>query len=478
MKPRWAIAAICLGLLGCLGPRAARFQSAEEGDAKAVEMRLIGELTIVASQEEVPVVGVGLVSGLAGTGGGMPPESPWRDMLEQDLKKRGIGNSKAIMSSPDCQMVLVSARVPAGTRKNDLIDVEVTVPENSRCTSLKGGYLYSCDLFNFENAKNITPGYQGKATNYKGYAVVRAEGALITGVAGKVRVAATRNRNAKPEEPSNDEPTQRAAYVWSGGKCLMDPPLMLLLNSELPSRFAAQVADRINQTFPGMKVGRDGLAAAKNKTLVALGIPQQYRHDVAHYLRVVRAIPLERTPPLDSPYRRQLADQLLDPAKCLSAAIRLEALGDDSVPVLKSALAAPSPLSRFAAAQALTYLRKRDGVEELTRLAKELPALRGLCLTALASLDESICHVKLAELMSDREPTLRYGAFFALRTLDDRAQEVACEHCKDAYWVHQVAEDGQPMVHYLTSRRTEIVLFGQNPSLLPDARLMFGEGEE
>jgi hypothetical protein len=227
-----------------------------------------------------------------------------------------------------------------------------------------------------------------------------------------------------------------------------------------------------------MKMGRDGLAAAKNKTLVALGIPQQYRHNIAHYLRVVRAIPLERTPPLDSPYRRQLADQLLDPAKCLSAAIKLEALGDDSVPVLKSALAAPSPLSRFAAAQALTYLRKRDGVEELTRLAKELPALRGLCLTALASLDESICHVKLAELMADREPTLRYGAFFSLRTLDDRAQEVACEHCKDAYFVHQVAEDGPPMVHYLTSRRTEIVLFGQSPSLLPDARLLFGEGEE
>ena len=44
-------------------------------------------------------------------------------------------------------------------------------------------------------------------------------------------------------------------------------------------------------------------------------------------------------------------EQLLDPSKCLQAALRLEAMGEDSVPQLKPALAAPMPLSRFAAAQ-------------------------------------------------------------------------------------------------------------------------------
>jgi hypothetical protein len=145
------------------------------------------------------------------------------------------------------------------------------------------------------------------------------------------------------------------------------------------------------------------------------------------------------------------------------------------VPALRSALSAPYPSSRFAAAQALTYLRKRDGVEELTRLAKEEPALTGLCLTALASLDESICHVKLNDLMSAERPELRYGAFCALRVLDERAPEVAGEHCRDAYWLHPVAADSKPMVHYRTSRRSEFVLFGQNPAFLPDLRVLSGE---
>ncbi len=475
MKPRWAIAAICVGMMGCFGPRAARFQSAEESDAKGPEIRVIGEITTVASQEEVPVVGVGIVSGLNGTGGGMPPDSQWRIMLENDLKKRGINNPRGVMSSLDCAMVIVSAKIPTGTRKNDMIDIEVNLPEMSRCTSLRGGYLYSCELFSFANARSVSPGYRGNGENFKGYAMIKAEGPLITGVTGKVKTSAG-PRNAKPDDYRNEEDSNKLGWVWGGGKCQLDPPIMLLLNSDQQySRVAAQVADRINQTFPGMKLGRDGLAVAKNKSLIALGVPLQYRHNLAHYLRVVRAIPLDRAPPLESPYRRQLAEQLLEPTKCLSAAIRLEALGEDSVPALKAALAAPLPLSRFAAAQALTYLRKRDGVDELARLAKEQPALSGLSLTALASLDESICHAKLTDLMSQRDATLRYGAFFALRVLDERAPEVEGIHCKDAYWLHQVAVDGPPMAHYLTSRRTEIVLFGQGPSLLPDLRLAFGD---
>lgn len=474
MKPRWAIVALCVGMTGCFGPKATRFQSAE-GEPHAPEVRVVGDISDVANQQEQAVIGVGLVTGLTGTGGGAPPQSQWRDMLENDLKKRGIRNPRAIMDSPDCAMVIVSARIPAGARKNEPIDVEISLPDMSRCTSLRGGYLNRCELFNFENTRNISSNVQGSGRFLKGYALMKAEGPVIAGVKGKIRLAA-RDGDAKPADYRNEEESLKTGCIWGGGKCVTDPPLMVVLHSDQQfARIAAGVADRINQSFPGMKFGRDGLAVAKSRSMIALGVPQQYRHNIAHYLRVLRAIPLDHTPAPDSAYRRQLAEQLLDPARCLAAAVRLEALGEDSVPVLRAALSAPYPISRFAAAQALTYLRKRDGVEELTRLAKEEPILRGLCLTALASLDESICHIKLADLMSAKEPDLRYGAFFALRVLDEHAPELAGEHCKDAYWVHQVAVDSTPMIHFLTSRRTEIVLFGQNPALLPDMRLAFGD---
>ena len=474
MKPRWAIVAVCVGLVGCFGPRA-RFQSAEENENKGPEVRTIGDITFLESQQEMSVEGVGLAVHLNGKGGGAPPAGPQREMLEKDLLRRGIRKPQTVLESRDCAMVILRAKIHAGVRKNDPIDIEVSLPDGSRCESLRGGYLVSCELFNYSSIKELNPNHQGADRSLKGYPLVKAEGAIITGVTGKVGRAAG-ERGASPETYRNEEESHKAGSVWSGGKCQIDPPLLLSLNEgQRSARFSAHVADRINQTFPGMNFGRDGLAVARNQALVALGVPLQYRHNIAHYLRVVRAIPLERNPPMDSPYRRQLANQLLDPAKCLSAALRLEALGEDSVPALRAALAAPLPLSRFAAAQALTYLRKRDGVDELARLAVEQPALRGLCLTALGSLDESICHVKLADLMSHQDPTLRYGAFYALRVLDDRAAEVPGEHCKDAYWVHQVATDSTPMIHCLTSRRAEIVLFGKGPSLLPGERLSFGE---
>jgi flagellar basal body P-ring protein FlgI len=469
MKRRWVMLAMCLGMVGCFGPRAARMQSPEEGEK--AEVRTIGDVADPALQDEIPVYGVGLVTHLNGTGGGAPPAGKARDDLERDLKKKGVRNVKSTLENPNCAMVLVRGTIPASCRKNDVIDLEISVPDQSHCTSLKGGYLLACELYNYEDAKNINPNKNIGAL--QGYPLVKAEGAVVAGLTGKVQAV---ERTEKSDSYSNEDESLRGGHVWGGGKVQIDPPIMLLLRPNFQySRIADQIANRINATFPGMKYGRDGVASAKNKSLVMIAVPTQYRFDLPHYLRVVRAIPLDHSPPPDSPYRKQLAEQLLDPSKCLQAAIRLEALGEESVPLLRPALSATMPLSRFAAARALTYLRKRDGVEELTRLAKQHPALRGLALTTLASLDESICHTKLADLMAEPNPELRYGAFCGLRRLDERAPELAPEKCKDAYTVHQVAPESESMVHYLTGRRTEFVLFGKTPTLLPGLRITAGD---
>ena len=57
----------------------------------------------------------------------------------------------------DCSLVLVSAMIPAGSHKGDPIDVEVTLPEGSRTTSLRGGYLQECTLWTYDTAHNVVP---------------------------------------------------------------------------------------------------------------------------------------------------------------------------------------------------------------------------------------------------------------------------------------------------------------------------------
>jgi flagellar basal body P-ring protein FlgI len=476
MKARWLILLLSLGLglVGCLHPKF-RPQSPDDAESKEAQERTIGDVSKVANVEPTSVFGIGLVVNLSGTGGGLPPVSSYRTTLENDLKARGVRDINGMLGSPNNTMVIVTAEIPAGSRKGDAIDAIITLPDQSRCTSLKCGYLVQCELYNYELAKRVNPNAQGNKS-LRGYKLAMAEGRVLVGVEGKGQVRAETVAAKTGGEREDDEDSPKFGRVWGGSTCLESPPLALELNTDQQqARIAARVAERINETFPGARIGNDQLASAKNRALIILGVPSQYRHNLPHYLRVVRAIPLDHVPPKDGAYRRKLAEQLLDPAAAISAAIRLEALGEDSVPVLKSALKEPSFLVRFAAAEALAYMRKPACGEELARLAKEQPALRAHCLTALASLDESICRRKLEDLMGEKDAALRYGAFHGLRIMDDRDAEVTGTKLNNSYWLHQVAKDSPPMVHYLTSRRPEIVLFGDAQTLVAPFRIAVGE---
>jgi hypothetical protein len=456
------------GVLGCMDPKT-RLQSADESEAaKNLEARTIGDISTVANLEPTPLFGVGLVVGLNGTGGTCPP-SPYRSELEHNLRKHKDSDVKDLIDSNNNTMVIVKAIVPPGARKNDPLDLDILLPDASKCTSLKDGFLLKCDLKNFDSTKRVAPNSEGPNRGLIGSTMAYAEGTVV--LESDCRAFRTTTVSTGANEES-----QKVGRVWGGGKCLIDPPIYLILNPDQHyARVAAKVAERVNCTFPGARMGSDGLAIAKNDRLVMLGVPSNYRQNIPHFLRVVRAIPLERNPPMDSPYRKRLNEQLMEPAKSMSAALRLEALGEESVPVLRAALAAPSPLTRFAAAQSLAYLRKPACAEELAHLAREQPKLRSYCLVALSSLDESACHIRLAELMNDREPEVRYGAFRALRMLDDHASEVAGVKYNESFWIHKVALDSPPMIHILSSHRPEIVLFGEKQVMAAPFRIAVGD---
>src|SRR5262249_41207572 len=157
----------------------------------------------------------------------------------------------------------------------------------------------------------------------------------------------------------------------------------------------SNVESAINQVFHGSGGPfHEKLAVAKNKQVVMLAVPQQYKHNLPHYLRVVRLVPIpdgSESQQSDSiAHRRPPTDGLLDPSRTVVAALRLEAVGQDSVPTLKLGLTSKHPLVRFTSAEALAYLGDPGCGEELAKAAEEQPALRAYALTAMASLDEGI----------------------------------------------------------------------------------------
>jgi hypothetical protein len=457
------LAALMLAAGGCLQQQT-RGQKEEEPEHDRYQVPTVGEKTNVGGSEPIPVSGVGLVTGLDGTGGEAPADG-FRAMLEKDLQVAGVRNVKAVLRSPNNALVLVSGLIPPGARKGEQIDIDVTLPRGSKATSLRGGKLMHCALRNYDFAENYNPNRSGLLT---GTILAHAEGPVLVSVGSK-----------------EDDDGQRQGRIWSGGRCKFDQPMQLLTNTDQGSaRLVALITERINQTLmPGIR-GNDptttSIARAQDKVAVALQVPAQYRLNIPRFLRVVRLIPLEDGPDSQRKpghtYRQQLDEDLLDPAHTVTAALRLEALGTSSIPHLKRGLQSPHPLVRFCSAEALLYLGSPGGADEAARAVLEQPLLRAFGLAALASLDEAVCQVKLGEVLAQaRDDESRYGAFRALRELDDRNPATRGELLNDAFWLHRATPNTPPMVHVSTVHRAEIVLFGEEPFLRPPFALMAGE---
>lgn len=475
------VAAALAGACGCFHPNL-RLQGADDRE-KDKHVELVRDVADVGNVMPQQLSGVGLVENLDGTGDS--PAGEFRKMLEVQLRKQKTENIKSLLDSPNNALVLVTAFIPPGARKGDALDIQVTLPEGSKATSLKGGYLRECVLRNYEAASNLNPKYANSQSIFQGHILGKAKGPLLVGL-------------GNPGEPAE----LRRGRIWEGGVTLIDRPFYLLLKNDRKSASVAnvvaqrinlmfqddvqkqlqvlkqrhllllkEVTDEINDKFSVAAPSRDTARAAR-PDLVAVRVPYAYRLNQERYLRVALLVPLREAPEHRIAYRQRLKDLLEDPKETVRGALRLEALGKESAPALKDALKHDHPLVRFCAAESLAYLGSTSGAEELAICAERHPELRAYALTALASLDENICRQKLTDLLSLDDAELRYGAFRALRLQGLR--DNFGEEKMPTFTVHQVAPRATPLVHASVQKRAEIVFFGEPIQLVPPLRILAG----
>lgn len=445
--------------------KSSKREKEEDNDfGSRVETPLLAEYMSVQGNTVIVLRGVGLVTGLNGTGGD-PSPSALRTQLQNEITRRGLPNGKQILASQDTALVVVTAYLPAMVRKGQRFDVRVALPPNSNARSLKGGWLLETRMFEEQNV-------EGRGS-LKGHNYAVAGGAILTSLGVKD------NRDERHAE-------LMSGTIPGGAISLTDRDLTILLRTEKRgSRNSERVANAVSARFHRYnKYGqRIPCAEAKTEKMVELKTHEQYANNFPRYQAVIRSLALNESDVARRIRMEMLARDILDPEKCQKVvagvaacptALQLEAIGDDAIPFLKDALQSDSFDVRFQAAQSLAYLGDVSGVQVLTETAKEQPAFRVYALVALSVIDDADTVLSLRELMNEDSLETRYGAFRALKELDPHDPSLNPVSFENRFVAYVVDSIGEPMVHVTRRRAPEIVIFGPDQSLKLPAVLNAG----
>jgi len=422
---------------GCTTP-ALRSQSPEEFAEKTEKKtKLVGDVARPHNNTYLKAESVALVTGLANTGED-PAPSPQRATLLHEMQTLGVPNPNQMLASPTTALVLVRGFLPPGVQKGDKFDVEVQIPSRSETSSLRGGWLMETRMSELAVLGNQI---------HEGHLMATAEGPVL------VDPAATGEK---------DRGLLVRGRVLGGGTALKSRPLALVIVPDEKSiRLSSQIGVSINKRFHTFANGiKKGVANPKTDEFIELALHPRYKDNVGRYLRVVRAVAVKENPTEQIARLHLLERQLSDPITAASAALRLEAIGHDAIPVLTKAMESKDPEVRFYAAEALAYLDEGKAAPVLAAAAKDEPAFRAYALTALSAMDDVAAFDELRALLQVPSAETRYGAFRALWAMNPNDGLVRGENLADQFSYHILNCGGPPMIHVTRSFRPEIVLFG------------------
>jgi hypothetical protein len=266
-------------------------------------------------------------------------------------------------------------------------------------------------------------------------------------------------------DPEKDPGLATRGRILGGAVATKSRSLGLMLGQQFKmSRMSIQIAGSINKRFYAFVNGRrQGLATPKTDEFLDLAIHPRYKDNVARYMQVVRNVAIDESPGALQARLLFLEQQLLDPVTAASAAIRLEAIGDDQAKtILRDGIASGDAEVRFYAAEALAYLDDTAAVKGLAQTIREEPPFRVNALAALSAMDDVVAYDALCSLLEAKSAETRYGAFRALWAMNEYDPFVRGEWLGEQFSYHVLDIPGPKMVHVTRSFRPEVVLFGKD----------------
>jgi hypothetical protein len=422
----------------------------------SIKTPLLSEYMSVQGNTVITLRGVGLVTGLNGTGGD-PSPSALRTQLQNEMSRLDVPNAKRILASQDTALVVVTAYLPAMVRKGQRFDVRVAIPPQAKATSLKGGYLLETRLFEEQNV-------EGRGA-LKGHEYAVAGGAILTNLGVK----------GSPEERQGE---LMYGTIPGGAVSKTERDLSIVLRREKKGfRNSKRIADAVSERFNrynnfGQKIP---CAVAKQDDLISLKVHPQYINNFPRYQAVIRSIAFNESEVARRIRIERLARDIMDPDKAQTAALQLEAIGDSGIPFLKDALESTDFEVKFQAAQSLAYLGDGSGISILNEAARDQPAFRVYSFVAMSVIDDADAVIALRELMNSDSMETRYGAFRALKELDPNDPWLRPVEFGSRFRLHVIDVTSEPMVHVTRRRSPEVIVFGADQRLKLPAMLNAGQ---
>jgi flagellar P-ring protein precursor FlgI len=229
--------------------------------AEAVRVKDLGKLR---GWRENPLVGYGIVSGLAGTGDS-PTNRTTRQTLSNVLSQFNLSIPAEQVQSRNVAVVLVSATLPAFAREGDTLDVSVTSTGDAR--SLVGGSLLLTPL---------------KAANGKVYAL--AQGPLSV---GGYRYDANGNVVQKNHPTVGMVPSGATVELGVTTQVLAPDQTLTFVLSDPDYTTAERIAEAINA-----QVG-PGLAQARDAQGIEVQVPVGERSRLVHFVARLESVTVE-----------------------------------------------------------------------------------------------------------------------------------------------------------------------------------------
>jgi hypothetical protein len=409
----------------------------------------IGEQGVLVGGGEVAVQGYGLVVGLGNDGSSeVPPHV--RDyivkvLLQEKLSSWREGTEKfvpaKILEDKDTAVVLIGGSIPPGAPKGTRFDVFVSALRQTSTRSLAGGVLMPADM-HLSLRGMAVPGGPTKSW-------AKAGGGIFV------------NPFVDPTD-SAEAPKLREGRIIGGGEVIRDRPIHLQLR--VPDYAMSQLIQRrVNERFPA----RDHAGIAKNRSMVELIVPREYRGNYEKFLQLVMHLPLRSAAGTDETRALGIVKAMeTEGANHDELALVWEAMGRELVPIFSRLYLSENPNAAFYSARTGLRLHDWKAADIIIKFATtdgsplQIPAIK-----EMGDYPQVARSVRpLRQLVNNDNELVRVAAYESLLKLGD-GRTVARAEVGEQFTMDLVETTGPVVIYATQTGSPKIVIFGRDTTV-------------